>query len=201
MRGRSTIYVEFDKCSKALRDHIGCFKEIIDNSNDYPPYVHRPRDSKIFLGEKIVCPQRSRSNTFGYNDEEWFALTDVFVLTSKKDSPYSLKTILGVLCSKTTYYWLYYRGKRKGEMLELIQTPVAEIPLPNFEKLEAARIEKLVSEIIAKGRDSKKEAEIERAVASAFGLNAKEQSEVIKFYNEHHADLEAKSDSSNKKAA
>ena len=34
-----------------------------------------------------------------------------------------------MLNSKLYYLWLYYRGKRKGEILELYATPVGNIPL------------------------------------------------------------------------
>ena len=40
-----------------------------------------------------------------------------------------LKYLLGILNSKLYYVWLYFRGKRKGEMLELYQTPLKEIPV------------------------------------------------------------------------
>ena len=34
-----------------------------------------------------------------------------------------------MLNSDTYYFWLYNRGKRKGEVLELFQKPLSEIPI------------------------------------------------------------------------
>ena len=83
---------------------------------------------EVFQREKIVCPQRSKTNTFGYNDIEWYAASDVFYLTNPKLG-YRLKYILALLNSKLYYIWLYNRGKRKGESLELTATPLSEIPI------------------------------------------------------------------------
>ena len=85
---------------------------------------------EVFQREKIVCPQRSKTNTFGYNDIDWYAASDVFYLTNPKPG-YKIKYILALLNSKLYYVWLYNRGKRKGESLELTATPLSEIPIRN----------------------------------------------------------------------
>ncbi|HOK22353.1 MAG TPA: Eco57I restriction-modification methylase domain-containing protein, partial [Bacteroidales bacterium] len=76
-----------------------------------------PRKQEIFERPKIVAPQRSPKNTFGYNEIPWYASADVYFIT-QKDENVSLKYILALLNSKLYYLWLYYRGKRKGEILE-----------------------------------------------------------------------------------
>ncbi len=43
-----------------------------------------------------------------------------------------MKYLLALLNSKLYYTWLYYRGKRKGETLELYVTPISEIPIKNI---------------------------------------------------------------------
>ncbi|MEI6728467.1 MAG: DNA methyltransferase [bacterium] len=110
------------------------------------------RKKDIFESPKIVAPQRSKTNTFGYNETAWYAASDVFFITQPKLN-YKLKFLLGVLNSKLIYNWLYYRGKRKGEMLELTATPLSEIPIPKLDTPEkqslAAQIEDLVEQIIS----------------------------------------------------
>ena len=101
---------------------------------------------EVFQREKIVCPQRSKTNTFGYNNTEWYAASDVFYLTNPK-SGYSLKYILGLLNSKLYYVWLYYRGKRKGESLELTATPLSEIPVKMADGGIQTKVVNLVNEI------------------------------------------------------
>jgi len=89
----------------------------------------RARDKNIFVSEKIVSPQRSNSNTFGYSNSEWYAGSDVFFITKKDNCSLSIRYLLGLLNSKLFFFWLYHKGKRKGEMLELIGTPLKEIPV------------------------------------------------------------------------
>ena len=111
-----------------------------------------PRIEIDFLAEKIVIPQRSRTNTFGYSNSDFYASGDVYYILQSQPL-YSIKFLLGILNSKIIYKWLYYRGKRKGEMLELYQEPLSKIPIPTLDtahKQELARqIEALVEQILA----------------------------------------------------
>ena len=107
----------------------------------------RPRNIKMFQIEKIVAPQRSRYNTFGYSDSEWFASSDVYYITKPIDG-FSLKYILALLNSKLYYIWLYNKGKRKGETLELYQKPLSEIPIKKVSSDVQNSIVKIVDEII-----------------------------------------------------
>jgi len=85
-----------------------------------------------FSGEKILCPQRSRINTFGYSNSEWYAASDVFYISLNKKT-YNLKYILSILNSKLVLYWLLYMGKRKGDMLELTLEPLQYIPIKKID--------------------------------------------------------------------
>ena len=103
---------------------------------------------EIFASPKIVCPQRSKTNTFGYNECDWYATSDVFYITNSQKE-YNLKYILGLLNSKLYYIWLYNRGKRKGEILELTAKPLSEIPIKKATPDIQNSIVKIVNEIIA----------------------------------------------------
>ncbi|HZX21863.1 MAG TPA: TaqI-like C-terminal specificity domain-containing protein, partial [Clostridia bacterium] len=102
-------------------------RETINGSIEYF-HLHWGRDEGIFKGEKIVAPQRSKLNTFAYNDIPWYSSADVYYITSKNKNV-ELKYLLGILNSKLYYIWLYHKGKRKGEMLELYHTPLKEMPV------------------------------------------------------------------------
>ena len=90
-----------------------------------------PRSEEIFTCEKIVAPQRSHRNTFGYNEIPWYASADVYFIT-QNDRSINLKYVLALLNSNIYYLWLYHRGKRKGETLELYQTPLSQVPIPKI---------------------------------------------------------------------
>jgi adenine-specific DNA-methyltransferase len=111
-----------------IDSHLSRFEDIIAKSSDNAPYLHRPKFI-TWDSPKIVCPQRSKSNTFGYNEQAWYASADVYFITAKSDSPLDLKYLLALLNSKLYFVWLYYRGKRKGETLELYKEPLSEIPV------------------------------------------------------------------------
>lgn len=129
--------IDFKKVPNII-NHLKKFEKILKgrNSNDnglraviksgyWWTFTIRQIDFSI---TKIVVPQRSRKNTFGFNQIPWFASADVYFIT-EKDKAVQIKYILSLLNSKLFYLWLYNRGKRKGETLELYQKPLSEIPI------------------------------------------------------------------------
>lgn len=109
--------------------------------------VSYAREERIFEEPKIVVPQRSKTNTFGYNEITWFGATDVYFITQHYEK-ISLKYLLGLLNSKVYYFWLYHRGKRKGETLELFLKPLSEIPIPISTEEIRGKIEVISDKII-----------------------------------------------------
>lgn len=102
----------------------------------------------IFDIPKIVAPQRSRTNTLGYNECEWYASADVYFITEPKPE-YQLKYILSLLNSNLYYIWLYNKGKRKGESLELYQKPLSEIPIKKADVQAQNKFVSIVDKILA----------------------------------------------------
>ena len=130
---------------------------------------------EIFISPKIVCPQRSKTNTFGYNECDWYASADVYYITNP-NKDYHIKYILGLLNSKMYYVWLYHKGKRKGETLELYQKPLSEIPIKKATTDIQNSIVKIVDEIIALKKSnpnhdtSSLERQIDTIVYDIYGL-------------------------------
>jgi hypothetical protein len=89
------------------------------------------RTEEIFTNRKIVVPYRARYNSFAYNNQEWFCRSDCYIIT-QKDNKYNLKYLLSLLNSSLYYKWLYHKGKKKGEILELFRKPLSEIPIKNI---------------------------------------------------------------------
>jgi adenine-specific DNA-methyltransferase len=185
--------VDLDKIPNIL-SHLSKYKKILENrkenangidkqikkGNYYFASVRRKLD---FDQEKIVAPQRSRTNTFGYNNTPWYASADVYFITQPKDK-YSLKFILGVLNSHTVFLWLFNRGKRKGEMLELYQEPLSVIPIPiitDVNKNIVKEVEVCVNDILNKKKLDKNanikefEQKIDELVMDLYGLNDDEK--------------------------
>lgn len=100
------------------------------------------RSENIFTGAKIVVPYRTKVNAFAYNDIEWFCRSDAYIITPKGNNT-DLFYLLGILNSRLNFLWLYHRGKRKGEVLELFQVPLCEIPIIQME----SKLEKRISDL------------------------------------------------------
>lgn len=173
---------------KSIINHLQKFKDNLEQRREVHKGTRnwydlwRARSQEIFEGEKIVAPQRSKTNTFGYNNIPWYASADVYFITSPKEG-YNLKFLLGVLNSNIIYLWLYNRGKRKGEMLELYQEPLSHIPIPKItpkNKKELEQIEKIVDQILFAKKENNDsdtknlEKEIDQLVYGLYGLTPEE---------------------------
>lgn len=182
--------------------HLKKFKPILEarrgvNSDTFPWWaLHWPRKPEMYEGIKIVCPQRSSYNKFAYSEEPWFAATDVFFITPKNDKT-SMKAILGLLKSRLYFVWLYNRGKRKGNNLELIQTPLTEIPIPKMTEIQVKTLSKLVDQVLALTKNNgpmeqieNLEHEINEIIYFIFNLSAEQISSVDKFWNEKRSTIE-----------
>ncbi|SET42107.1 adenine-specific DNA-methyltransferase [Natronincola peptidivorans] len=144
-----------------------------------------PRKAEIFEGEKIVVPQRSLENTFAYIQGPWYASADVYYIT-KRHVNTSLLYLLGILNSSLMYFWLYLKGKRKGQQLELYATPLKGVPIyypDNSEQLKA--LENLVEDMMRNYQNKeiceKIQSKIDKLVFKLYKLKYQEETEIVDF--------------------
>jgi type I restriction-modification system DNA methylase subunit len=154
--------------------------------------LHWGRSASIFDSRKIIAPQRSRENTFAYNDIPWYGSADIYYITEKPNDKINLKMLLGVLNSRLMFLWLYNRGKRKGEMLELYETPLSEIPIVLPDAKTEKRIDALVSAIIEKKREERNadtvelEGRIDNIVCDLYGIDEGGRIIINEFWRRKH---------------
>lgn len=119
-------------------EHLTPYKPILENKREckqgkIPWYaLHWPRNQKIFEKDlKITNSRRSIINEFALDIQKRYEQSDLMVTVLKEEFKEDLNTkyIIALLNSKLYYYWLYHRGKLKGNMLELYGTPLEEIPI------------------------------------------------------------------------
>ena len=137
------IKKHLSKYKDILNDQIKSYEEI------FPWYaLNRPRTSDIFeCDEKILVPYRSKNNNFAFSVTPTYGSRDVLFI--RQDDPdYSIKYILGLLNSKLYYTWLYTRGKRKGEILEMVAKPLSEIPIKKISPEDQKPFINLVDQIL-----------------------------------------------------
>lgn len=137
---------------KIIYSHLLKFKKLIEDfrwTEGVKWYaLVRPRKETIFISPKIIVPQRSNTNSFAYNESSWYASSDVYFITEPKPE-YQLKYILSLLNSNLYYIWLYNKGKRKGESLELYQKPLSEIPIKKADVQAQNKFVSIVDKILA----------------------------------------------------
>lgn len=96
----------------------------------------------------IVCPQRSSRNTFAYVDNTFYSASDIFYISQNKNNV-DLKYILSILNSNLIYFWLYWLGKRKGDILELTFEPLQYIPIKKTNTQTQNKFVSIVDKILA----------------------------------------------------
>ena len=156
----------------------GFVRRWLKNGNYF--VLFNPKEEEYFTGPKIIAPYRSRRNTFSYNEIPWFASQDVcFILA--KNPQFNLKYVLALLNSKLYYLWFYYKGKRKGEMLELCKKPISDMPIKRISESQQIVFINLVNRILAarsrypEANVSDLEAEIDQKIYDLYGLTSEER--------------------------
>ncbi len=189
------ILRHFEKFKPLLVDRLTVCKKNKFQWNIVSKWINRgeyyllfyPRKQEVFEGPKIVCPQRSKLNTFGYNEVPWYAASDVFFITPSEKSNLDLKYSLGLLNSKLYFCWLYFRGKRKGENLELIGKPLSEIPIKDVDNRTQGKVISICNKLIKNPDDAIAFKNLNSLVYKIYGLTEHEIKMVEVFYDKRVA--------------
>jgi len=109
-----------------IKTHLDRFQDIITSSNK--PYgLHRARDEKFFIGEKIIaqrkCPNRP---IFIYTDFNCYVSATFYVIKTER---LNLKYLSGLLNSNLIKYWLENKGKMQGNNFQIDKEPLLNIPI------------------------------------------------------------------------
>ena len=143
------------------------------------------RESYFYRPDYIIVPYRSKTSKFSLCHQDIFGAGDVYYVSPLKDL--STKVILGYLNSKLVFYHLYFRGKRKGEMLEYYKTPLENIPINKglFNNEVNNQVEVLVDQVInIKKQMTSDSTEIEQEIDNLiFDLFELSQDEINKINN------------------
>ena len=139
-----------------------------------------------FEDKKLVLPHRARKNICAYAPGAWYASSDVYFITQPGEG-ISLWYLLALLNSKPYYAWLFYNGKRKGNLLELYAQPLGEVPIPDAPPLVRQELEQLAQQIHKRKllyRDAKKgpeQTKIDNLVCPLFNFTLKEKQTILSF--------------------
>jgi adenine-specific DNA-methyltransferase len=147
-----TIYTSSDlkhlniKKYPNLKKHLDKFKNIITSDNA-PHGLHRARDERFFMGEKIVTIRKWTEPIFSYSTFDCYVSATFYVI---KSSRLKMKYLTGLLNSKLISFWLKNKGKMQGNNFQIDKEPILELPikLPSVE--QENKIITLVDGIIKK---------------------------------------------------
>jgi len=196
---------EFQEIYPNVYKYLSKFKDLMYNirskNNEKAEFwftIDRARSENIFIDNKIIAPQRSKINTFAYNETSWYASADVYYITNRSDFDIELKYLVALLNSKLYYIWLYYKGKRKGEMLELYATPLSQIPIKIIVKEKQKIFISLVNQIIELKKENKSTVQLEnninKEVYNLYNLTDEEIVTIENIYNNKHQSKKKPSD-------
>lgn len=157
-----------------IKKHLDIVGKAITSDNR--PYgLHRARESRFFVGEKIVslrkCVERP---CFSFSDFDCYVPAMYYVI---KSSRWDMKFLTGVLNSKLVAFWLRHKGKMQGANYQVDKVPLLGIPLPLIDLSLQQPIIDLVDEILTKKKLNPQadildlENSIDRLIYNLYGLS------------------------------
>ena len=128
-----------------IKNHLDQFQCIITSDNK--PYgLHRAREERFFVKEKIIALRKSvgRPKFAFCNFPCYVSQTFNIIQTDRVD----MKYLTGLLNSKLIEFWLRNKGKMQGSNFQLDKEPLLQIPIAVPSKEMQSLIAKLVDCII-----------------------------------------------------
>ncbi|MBU0466227.1 MAG: Eco57I restriction-modification methylase domain-containing protein [Nanoarchaeota archaeon] len=173
-----------------IKKHLDRFRKII--TTDFKPYgIHRTRVEDFFKDEKIVSVRKTRYPSFSFVNFDSYVNQVYYVIKTNK---INMKFLTGLLNSKLIYFWLYHKGKKQGEQLQIDKAPLLRIPIIKKENEQIIKNVDLLIELdkklksinldyereIIKKQIDALEKQIDNIVYDLYGITDKEK-EIIEF--------------------
>lgn len=117
-----------------LKRHLDQFNSVITSDN-HPYGLHRARDERFFIGEKIISLRKCGQPTFTFTDFPCYVAQTFNVI---KTDRINLLFLTGLLNSRLVKFWLKHKGKMQGQNYQIDKEPLIAIPLylPSIEQQE-----------------------------------------------------------------
>lgn len=127
-----------------LKNHLDQFEPVITSDNK--PYgLHRARDERFFIGEKIISLRKCARPTFTFTDFDCYVSQTYFLIKTER---LNQKYLTGLLNSNLIAFWLKYQGKMQGDLYQVDKEPLMNLPLINPTVATQKEVAELVSTII-----------------------------------------------------
>jgi len=124
-----------------IKNHFESFKDELKQKkiNYKTPtkpyfYLHRERDETFFKkGVKLIFTSRTKGKDFTYTEKAFYGTRNLFFIKSDR---IDLKYLTALLNSKLFYFYMTYRLKHTGDLLQIDKNQFLKIPIytPNDTK-------------------------------------------------------------------
>jgi adenine-specific DNA-methyltransferase len=127
-----------------IKTHLDKYKNVITSDNK--PYgLHRARDERFFLGEKIIAQRKCAGRpVFTYANFDCYVSATFYIIKSER---IDLQYLTGLLNSKLLKYWLKKKGKMQGSNYQIDKEPLLQMPVYMPDKTVQKRVGRLVAKI------------------------------------------------------
>lgn len=121
-----------------IKNHLDRFVRVMTSA--FKPYgLHRPREEKFFVGHKILSLRKTRRAVFSLVDFPCY-VSRAFLIIKPEQMNESLGYLLGLLNSRLAQFWLYHRGKKQGDQLQVDKEPLTELPIRTIDFTDPADV-------------------------------------------------------------
>jgi adenine-specific DNA-methyltransferase len=108
-----------------IKKHLDKFQKVM--TSVFKPYgLHRAREQHYFEGNKIFSLRKTAGASFSYTDFPCYVSRAFLIIQT---SAIDMKYLTAVLNSPITNYWLYHKGKKQGEQLQVDKGPLLDVPI------------------------------------------------------------------------
>ena len=127
-----------------IQNHLDKFIDVITSANR--PYgLHRARDERFFLGEKIISVRKCARPTFTYTNFNCYVSATFYVI---KTDRINLKYLTALLNSKLIAFWLRHKGKMQGNNYQIDKQPILQIPIKEVSFMEQRPLIDIIDHIL-----------------------------------------------------
>ncbi len=127
-----------------IKKHLDKFKDVITSDNK-PYWLHRSRDERFFIWEKIIAVRKCDKPAFSYVDFDSYVSATFYVI---KTDRLNQKYLTWLLNSKLIEFWLKNKWKLQWNNYQLDKEPLLNLPLIEASEDKQKEIIFLVDEIL-----------------------------------------------------
>lgn len=126
-----------------LKRHLDKFKTVITSSNK--PYgLHRARDEKFFLWEKIIVARKCQEPWFSYVNFDSYVSATFYVIKTER---FDMRYLTWLLNSSLVKFWLKNKWKMQWMNFQIDKGPLLQIPIA-YNEAEKNNLINLVDQML-----------------------------------------------------